>query len=99
MNRVTGLIDRLVWATWTSTERTHEQMERTTYKTGTAYYWFNVEKGIGSVRQDEWKKRRHTNETLTLIEDTTALYTKNHEVDQQLQKYAKYLVERRRKQL
>ena len=99
MDRVTGLIDRLVWATWTSTERAHEQMERAIYETETDYYRFNVEEGIGSVRQDEWKKKKHTNKTLTLIENMTLLYTGKDEVDRQLQECAEDLVELRRKQL
>ena len=99
MDRVTGLIDRLVWAAWTSTERAHEQMKRETWQTETAYYRFNVENGIGSVRLDEWKKRKHFNETLGLINSMTTQYMNRDEVDQQLQRCAEQLVELRRKQL
>ena len=99
MDRVTGLIDRLVWAAWTSTERAHEQMKRETWQTETAYHRFNVEKGIGNVRQDEWKKRKHTNKTLALIKSMTTQYMDRDDVDEQLQRCAEQLVELRRKQL
>ena len=99
MDRLTGLIDRLVWATWTSTERAYEQMERATWQTETAYHRFNVDKGVGSVGVDEWKKRRDTNKTLTLIENMTNEYIKKAEVDKQLQECAEQLVKLRRKQL
>ena len=74
-------------------------MERATWQTDTAYYRFNVENGIGSVRVDEWKKRKDTNKTLQLIEDMTNDYIANFDVDQQLQRCAERLVELRRKQL
>ena len=99
IDRVTGLIDRLVWATWTSTERAHEQMERATWQPETAYHRFNVDNGIGSVRVDEWKKRGDTNKTLEFIENMTRQYINKVEVDKQLQKCAEQLVELRRKQL
>lgn len=99
-DRVTGLLDRLEWATWTSTERAHEQIERATWQTGTKYYRFNVEEGIGSVRQDEWKKKgKHHNETLSFIETMTTQYLEQSKVEQQLQSCAEYLVKLRRKQL
>ena len=101
MDRATGLIERLEWATWTSTERAHEQMERATWQTGIKYYRFNVEEGIESVRPDEWKKKKgkHHNETLSLIETVTTQYMEQSEVEQQLQSCAEYLVKLRRKQL
>ena len=101
---MTGLIDRLVWATWTSTERAHEQMKRDTWQTETAYYRFNVQQGIGSVRQDEWKKDKHSvgkhsNKTLDLIDDMTKQYMESGDVKKQLEQCAEQLVELRRKQL
>ena len=99
IDRVNGLIDRLVWATWTSTERAHEQMERATWQTETAYHRFNADNGIGSLRVDEWKKRGDTNKTLEFIENMTNKYIKKDEVDRQLQRCAEQLVKHRRKQL
>ena len=100
MDRATGLIERLEWATWTSTQRAHEQMERATWQTGTKYYRFDVVEGIGSVRADKWKKKgKHHNETLSLIETVTTQYMEQSEVEQQLQSCAEYLVKLRRRQL
>jgi len=99
MSRVTGVIDQLEWAAWTSTERAHEQIQRVAGKLETSYHRFDVQEGIGSVRQDEWVKMGSTNTTLRLIESMTKQYIEKKVVDEELEACARELVRYRRRQL
>jgi predicted acylesterase/phospholipase RssA len=66
------------------------------------YYRFNVRDGLGEMKLDEWKapkkwRRRKENLTLKCIREKTDDYLQLREVQDDLEKLAKILVENRRK--
>lgn len=98
-----GIHQNATWAAWTYTERTHEEMERTTCGTNTAYYRFNTGEGIGNMKTDEWRTKtsggKHVNETLEVIERETDRYLRESETERCIQACAEKLVRLRHGQL
>ncbi|KAH0537476.1 hypothetical protein FGG08_005739 [Glutinoglossum americanum] len=85
-------------------EKVHDIM--TTVTGGTdgrpSYYRFNVKDGLGEMKLDEWKSpsrwlRRKENLTLKRIREKTNNYLELEDVQRDLKKLAKILVENRRK--
>lgn len=98
-----GIYQNTTWTAWTYTERAHEEIERATWRTSTAYYRLNAGEGMGNMRIDEWKKKsfrgKHVNTTLELIAQETDRYLDEPRTKEDLQSCAEKLVRFRRKQL
>ena len=89
--------------TWKCAEQTHEEAQRATWGTNTAYYRFNPGEGIGHIKIDEWERRtdegKPVNKTLQRIEFETKRYLEEPETNDYIRSCAKKLVQLRRKQL
>lgn len=82
------------WATYS--EGTHETMLRLT-RNKVPYFRLNVERGIGSMKLDEFKTKGNRFITLETIRHATEAYLDTAEVKSQISDCARVLVERRRR--
>ena len=98
-----GVKENMAWTAWSYTERAHEELERATRNTDTAYYRFNAGGSIGNMRVDEWNKEtsggKRVNRTLESIRRETNRYLEDPETKKCIQECAEKLVRFRRKQL
>lgn len=78
------------------TGRTEEVMEFWASKLFT-YKRFNVQKGLGDIKLDEWKTKKNRNITLDQIDAATTDYLQQPSIQAELKETAKILVENRRK--
>ena len=83
------------WAT--DSEDKHETMLTLTRMNRVPYFRLNVERGIGSMKLDEFKIKGDRNVTLEKIRKATEDYLSTKEVKNQIRECARLLVERRRR--
>ncbi len=82
------------WATYS--ESTHETMLRLT-RNKVPYYRLNVERGIGSMKMDEFKTKGDQCITFEKIRTATEAYLSTEKVKSDIRDCAQLLVERRRR--
>ncbi|RAL64837.1 hypothetical protein DID88_001433 [Monilinia fructigena] len=82
-------------ATTTDSENTHERVRELLAAQGCPYERFNVDGGLGDINLGEWRIRGKENITLKKIRDQTRAYLEQSDVQTQMERMAKMLVNNR----
>ncbi|KAB8296261.1 hypothetical protein EYC80_009035 [Monilinia laxa] len=82
-------------ATMTDSENTHERVKELLAAQGCPYERFNIDGGLGDINLGEWRIRGKENITLKKIRDQTCAYLDQSDVQAQMEKVAKIMVNNR----